>query len=187
MAKGNDGTAARRRTLRKLSIAAAISLVVTFLIVSRGSSSTQNKAGHGFGRMEQNRRRHLPEGWNGGVHGRSGPDDDTSGSGDDDASGSGDDRDLHDDGGRSPMKQRWKAMYGLAQQYRKELVAGRDSESREEVLDGILNGSVNLVDLVNVQNAAPSDDGAYEGVKGVFCKLDFSLHKNDPSNRKYYL
>ena len=75
-------------------------------------------------------------------------------------------------------------MDGRAAQDRKELVAGRNFERKEEVLEGILNGSVNLVDITNVNIATPTDDGSYEGVTGVFCKLDFSLHKNDPSNRK---
>jgi hypothetical protein len=53
-------------------------------------------------------------------------------------------------------------------------------------LEGILNGSMNLVDLDRGYHLKHSNDGSYQGVTGTFCHLDFEPHKKDPSKCKYY-
>ncbi len=168
--KGNDGSAARRRSIRKLLIAVSIALGLTFVLVfnSEGSkpAPVQNQYKHDDGHHKS-----LPNDGYGG---------------DDDESGD-DHVDLNDDGGKSRGKKKWNNEYGLAAQYRKDLIGRRnkDTKKKEEVLEGILDGSVNLVDIVN-EYVTPSNDGSYEKVMGSFCKLNFAAHKIDPSNCKYY-
>ena len=187
MAKGNDGSAARRRTMRKLLTAVAIALVVTLVIVF--NNGEHNQKDYPIHDQRRQKRRNLPGGHGSGGHEQLDDDvhshkrGDESGDKDDDSTESGDDHDLDDDGGDGGSKRRWKAEYGLAAQYRKELIGRKNTENRAEVLEGILNGSVNLVDLEGVRPSSSS--GSYVGVEGLFCKLDFALHKNDPSNRKY--
>mmetsp|Transcript_19420 Transcript_19420/g.48390 ORF Transcript_19420/g.48390 Transcript_19420/m.48390 type:complete len:486 (+) Transcript_19420:135-1592(+) len=164
--KGNDGSAARRRSIRKLLIAVSIALGLTFVLVfnSEGSkpAPVQNQYKHDDGHHKS-----LPNDGYGG---------------DDDESGD-DHVDLNDDGGKSRGKKKWNNEYGLAAQYRKDLIGRRnkDTKKKEEVLEGILDGSVNLVDIVN-EYVTPSNDGSYEKVMGSFCKLNFAAHKTDPSN-----
>jgi len=74
----------------------------------------------------------------------------------------------------------------VAVAYRKELLeswgSGRSNQKRAELaLEGILNGSTNLVSISHSYSLKPTSDGSYRGVTGKFCKLDFALHKNDPS------
>ncbi len=174
--KGNDGSAARRRTIRKLIVSVVVALGLTLLLIykSEGPKSVMVHSKHDddgddddrLSNNERPRRRHY------GHH--ESPDE-----GDD-----GDDHDLGDDGGESRGKKQWDFDFGLAAKYRKELIGHRNSDKRAEVLEGILNGSVNLVDIAN-DNVRPSTDGSYEGLDGRFCKLNFAVHKNDPSNRKY--
>jgi len=72
----------------------------------------------------------------------------------------------------------------LAAKYRADLLDGWGSGRKGDVeakLDAILNGSIHLVGIEKNSYLKPSADGSYGGVVGKFCKLDFSLHKNDPS------
>ena len=51
-------------------------------------------------------------------------------------------------------------------------------------MDLVLEGKVHLKD-VKISIAGLQED-QYHGVKGVFCKLDWELHKSNPSACKYY-
>ena len=51
-----------------------------------------------------------------------------------------------------------------------------------EILEEILSGHLHLIDLQVVEEellSAPPN--SYAGIYGVFCRLDWSLHKKDPS------
>eukprot|EP00531_Pseudo-nitzschia_arenysensis_P003996 CAMPEP_0116126888 /NCGR_PEP_ID=MMETSP0329-20121206/6561_1 /TAXON_ID=697910 /ORGANISM="Pseudo-nitzschia arenysensis, Strain B593" /LENGTH=489 /DNA_ID=CAMNT_0003620979 /DNA_START=72 /DNA_END=1538 /DNA_ORIENTATION=+ len=181
--KGNDGSAARRRTIRKLIVSIVVALGLTLLLIHNSEGPKSTSIHHGkhdddgddddrLGNNERPRRRHN------GHH--ESPDDE----GDDD-----DDDHVHvdigDDGGNSRGKKQWDFDFGLAAKYRKELIGHRNTDKRAEVLEGILNGSVNLVDIAN-DNVRPSTDGSYEGLDGKFCKLNFAVHKSDPSNHPMF-
>ena len=294
MAKGNDGSAARRRTTRKLLVAAGIALCLTVVIIlndgsgsKAGSTVHHNKHSHGQddgsyydseagrGRGKRNKQQ-LPDEFRSGEGGRGygrgrgrgrgygrgrGRSDDESESADVTVHGHGlqkirdwvgeartgrgngrydigaDDERGHrgEYGGGFGMKKRkaenWK--YGknnggqerpqqqqaddesswfhgavggffhgnanaaadvyddddvLAVQYRKDLIYGgqQNAQKAKSSLEGILNGSMNLVDLDRGYHLKHSNDGSYQGVTGTFCHLDFEPHKNDPSKCKYY-
>ncbi|CAB9496093.1 HSPB (Heat shock 27kDa) associated protein 1 [Seminavis robusta] len=58
----------------------------------------------------------------------------------------------------------------------------RSTFSHRQVLDFIVSGRLNLVDLeINHRDLDQSEEDTYEGVFGVFCKLNFAAHKNNPS------
>ena len=137
MAKGNDGSAARRRTMRKFLIAAGVALGVTYVILNFGQ-----KDGHPRTRIQGKAYEVSENGF--------------------------DSEALTD-----PLA------------IRKDLIGDHNVRMREEVLEGILNGSVNLVSILGGHNLRPSNDGSYQGVGGKFCKINFALHKNDPSNCKF--
>jgi hypothetical protein len=221
MAKGNDGSAARRRTMRKLLIAAIIALMVTFLIIFNDRSGSGAKSPSHSHRKTHNlledessfhNRNHgeaaethrkiaqklggLDRMDLGGPH-----------SGGDSASG---------DGHGNGRTRKWAGKAGkfpsdlnlfhheadngngdhgidanaspdeIAARYKKDLInSNKSSQKAEEALEGILNGSINLADISGGYGLKSSNDGSYHGISGQFCKLDFALHKNDPSNRKY--
>ena len=49
----------------------------------------------------------------------------------------------------------------------------------------ILAADLHLVDIdVDARELRRSSSGTYEGVYGVFCKLNFKVHKEDPSSSK---
>ena len=49
----------------------------------------------------------------------------------------------------------------------------------------IIEGSINLVDLsIDKSKFQQVTDGSYTGVIGHFCHIDWSLHKNSPSECK---
>ena len=250
MAKGNDGSAARRRTTRKLLIAAGIALVLTFVIVSYGrddspkiinnsySGYDERGGGHHHHKHHHNGGRdgHLPRGFQHTDEG--GGDDDGSASltstGQDDRrhdfsgfkrdkkfkhggypDGFGARRDFgargDDDGngGGFLTKQRKAADLraqkidiqeggddfsgdmdvlddNVAAQFRKDLInSHRNPHEAEIILDGILDASIHLVDIAKSYKLKYSSDDSYQGIIAEFCKLDFSLHKNDPSKCKY--
>ena len=242
MAKGNDGSAARRRTMRKLLIAASVALGVTFVLIysesKAGGMAGSPSQAHTYydepmGRKERKRRHDLggdrnarhggPDGemhraiargfggrdrnYYGGAHARgySGSGDDSGDSGDD---GHGFRKFGRSGYGMKASKARFKRGKGggyphpriqevtddvsessdgdpLAIQYRKDLIGEHNIRKREEALEGILNGSVNLIALLTGHDMKPSNDASYQGIGGKFCKVDFALHKNDPSSRKY--
>ena len=55
--------------------------------------------------------------------------------------------------------------------------------SHKEQVDLILEGKLNLVDITIDRRAlSRAAEGSYEGIYGVFCQLNFDVHKNDPSS-----
>ena len=294
MAKGNDGSAARRRTLRKLLIAAGIALCLTVVIIFNDGSGSEagstvhhskdnhqddsyyeSKASRGRGKRNKQQlsdKSRSGEGGRGRGNGRGrgrgrGRSDDESESADksesadgavhghglqkirdwvgkagrgrghgrndigaDDERGHGGGGGEHGNGfgmkkrkaenrkreknnGGSPQQQAddessWfhgavgGLLHGnadatadvyddddvLAVQYRKDLIYGgqQTAQKAKSALEGILNGSMNLVDLDRGYHLKYSNDGSYQGVTGTFCHLDFEPHKKDPSKCKYY-
>ena len=228
MTKGNDGTAARRRTMKKIALAAGIALGVTFVIVWGSTPSRPHRHKRQFedDRYQFDRRdpqRRLPEGRHTDyemdrfhtdydmdrfgrgdrhpvdfemhkkrVHEHNGPNRNG-------FYGEGhDDRDSQQESG---SRWKWGWDWGgrqeiddayvnagddpIAKQYRRDLLQGhRNVRAAKEALEGILNGSINLVDLSRGLTMAPSPDGSYNDIKGKFCKLNFSLHKKDPTSGK---
>lgn len=73
----------------------------------------------------------------------------------------------------------------LADQYYQQLIsdAYSSANSKKELQD-ILNGSLNLVSIEGSPDK--STDGSYDSVIGSFCKLNFSVHKKDPSNHPMF-
>ena len=52
----------------------------------------------------------------------------------------------------------------------------------KEQVDLILEGKLNLVDInVDRRALASAPEDSYDGIYGVFCQLNFDVHKNDPS------
>jgi hypothetical protein len=69
-----------------------------------------------------------------------------------------------------------------ASQFRKDLLDQFARKDEGEILDMVLQAKIHLVDLHIVEEEllrAPSNH--YAGVYGSFCKLDWNLHKQDPS------
>ena len=57
-----------------------------------------------------------------------------------------------------------------------------DSLSQEERINLVVSGKVHLVDLrISKSGIQKKESSSYQGVMGVFCELDWSLHKADPS------
>jgi len=70
----------------------------------------------------------------------------------------------------------------VAAKFRKDLInSHRNAHEAEKILDGILDASIHLVGLSKSNKLKYSADGSYNGVIAEFCKLDFQLHKDDPS------
>lgn len=157
MAKGNDGSAARRRTMKKLFVASAVSLIVVCLVVFYTEDKGGTKAS--MGEPHHHRRRHPGhhETVSKYINGN-------------DEKG----KDKNDDDDKDGQT--------LSEKYRRELIQELGQSGSKTDLDKILNGSLNLVDLSSNYKLRPSQDGSYEGVIGKFCRLDFSLHKKDPSS-----
>jgi len=266
MTKGNDGSATRRRSMRKLLIAAGLAVVIVFIIVCydgsessarkmtdiMSSHSHQNKRNHGGdmyydeaqGRphdRDGRRNMQLAEGFHfdeeesrhgrgGHRYGRAGAEYESNDDGRDRGRGRGrgfqnrEARGYHgrwdaggDTGGydvaksktakwahegyrkehyRSRIQEESEDLSGnrgggfdldatdgtLAAQYRRELI-GRQENAKmaETTLEGILNGSVHLVDISTGHNLQFLEDNSYRGITGKFCKVDFALHKEDPT------
>jgi len=194
MAKGNDGSAARRRTLRKLLIAVGIALVVTFGIVFyQGSeSSAGNSYRFNHGRQDDDFRARVNNRFK--RHDRVNRRAKARGFGGLDRNGF---ADAHRrNGGGHETGKRNKGQYQtddvsldaadddvLATQYRKDLIFDHKKPQRAEAfLEGILNGSINLSDIDPSYKLRPSADGSYHGVYGHFCKLNWPIYKKDPSS-----
>ena len=71
-----------------------------------------------------------------------------------------------------------------------------DSEDRMIELDledakanaPLLSGKFHLIDLhVDHEALAEAEDDSYAGITAEFCKLDFALHKKDPSSGELYI
>jgi hypothetical protein len=61
----------------------------------------------------------------------------------------------------------------------------RSQFTHRQALDLIVSGKLNLIDLeFDQREMAKADDDTYEGVYGIFCKLNFTAHKADPSGGK---
>ena len=56
--------------------------------------------------------------------------------------------------------------------------------TREEKIDLIVSGQVHLMDIRISNDIEQSEEHNYDGVIGLFCKLEFSLHKSEPSKCK---
>jgi hypothetical protein len=57
------------------------------------------------------------------------------------------------------------------------------SLSKEEQLNLVVRGKVHLID-VKIPKSGIQNEGHYHGVMGVFCQLNWNLHKSDPSSCK---
>lgn len=70
-----------------------------------------------------------------------------------------------------------------ARKLRRKMLKGKGASfSQEEIIDFILQGKLNLVDIkVDKRKLSRADDDSYEGVTGIFCQLNFAAHKKDPS------
>jgi hypothetical protein len=69
-----------------------------------------------------------------------------------------------------------------ASKNRNDLKDQFSEKSEGKLLESVLSGHMHLVDIHIVQeelSRAPSN--SYAGVYGKFCRLDWSLHKKDPS------
>jgi len=69
----------------------------------------------------------------------------------------------------------------LADQYFHELTNQDSNGNSKKTLEGILNGSLNLISIQGIPEKR-SNDGSYDSVLGDFCKVNFDLHKKDPSS-----
>jgi len=60
----------------------------------------------------------------------------------------------------------------------------RQQDDNADPLDRILSGELHLIEIhVNQKELGNDDDNSYSGgVYGTFCRLDWSLHKHDPSS-----
>jgi hypothetical protein len=160
MTKGNDGKAARRRVMKQL-LCLSLS-VLTFTIVFlcfRGNINNDNNPKTGIpmnGRMPSNRLGdHKKRQYN--HHHGSGI------------------SDVFDETGMDPHE--------VAVRFRRDLL--HQAETKDEVtsLEDILEGRLHLVDIMGVdQEVQRSPAHSYAGVYGKFCRLNFAVHKANPSS-----
>lgn len=70
-----------------------------------------------------------------------------------------------------------------AKKLRRKMLKGKGASfGQEEIIDLILQGNLNLVDIKFDRRAlSRADDDVYEGATGIFCHLNFAAHKKDPS------
>ena len=93
---------------------------------------------------------------------------------------------------RSKLRQSYQGSKAKFQDRFSQMKAGRGGRSsnddldESQILEMILSAEIHLIDLNSKPNEmmkAPSN--SYAGVYGTFCKLDFDLHKRDPSSSKF--
>ena len=93
---------------------------------------------------------------------------------------------------RSKLRQSYQGSKAKFQDRFSQMKAGRGGRSsnddldESQILEMILSAEIHLIDLNSKPDEmmkAPSN--SYAGVYGTFCKLDFDLHKRDPSSSKF--
>jgi hypothetical protein len=169
MTKGNDGKAARQRAMKQLVCASSSILVFTVLLLCRrgGSNdySIRNKPivssmdGHDPRRLGRTRQVHH--------NSRQRP----SGSGGEGAP------EIFDETGMDPHE--------VAVRFRRDLL--RQAESKDEIrlLEDVLEGKLHLINIMGVEEElVRSSENSYAGVYGRFCRLNFAVHKENPSSGK---
>ena len=69
-----------------------------------------------------------------------------------------------------------------AQEFRRKLSQQFEDETEVELLEKVLAGELNLMDLYVVEEDLDrSPSNTYNGVYGMFCNINFEIHKRDPS------
>ena len=180
MTKGNDGKAAKRRAMKQMLGLAACVLVFTVVFVtmnSNGKTTTTRKSSHNDhgdagGRQQQHQqqqRRYL-----GRHHQHDHQQQQQQHHGDDDKSSS-EESTIDINENMEPNE--------IAVRYRHDLI--KQFESKEEIkyLEDILSAKIHLMEINAVsQELERSPSNSYSGVYGLFCKLNFQVHKDNPAS-----
>ena len=93
---------------------------------------------------------------------------------------------LRDSAKASLARIRDSSAYAKASEFRNDLRNQFKEKHEGQILEEILSGYLHLVDVQVVEEellSAPPN--SYAGVYGTFCRLDWSMHKKDPSAGAY--
>ncbi|KAL3940825.1 MAG: hypothetical protein SGARI_000826 [Bacillariaceae sp.] len=171
MTKGNNGKAARRRTAKQLAcltVCVVMVCSIVFLCFRGGggySGSTKigipmNGVGGGGRRLGGGGHKNKQQQRRASHHRHQG---DTSGS------------NLYDETDKDPHE--------VAVRFRQDLLQQAESRDEVQMLEDILEGRLNLVDIMSIdEELERSPEHSYAGVYGSFCKLNFAVHKANPSS-----
>jgi hypothetical protein len=153
--KENNGRAARRKQARRMIWLAGGSLTVCALILWLSSSSSSSFNSNNSNNSINNNKKQL--------------------------------RDTPTSRARqSLLNPQVTAASEKGAKFRKDLTAQFFDHDEGELLQDVLTGKLHLIDIEVVEEdllRAPAN--SYAGVYGVFCKLEWELHKKDPSAGTY--
>jgi hypothetical protein len=91
-------------------------------------------------------------------------------------------------GAAQSLREASRAAQDQAKEFRSGLSDQFDRKDEGEILELVLNAEIHLVDLnVVEEELLRAPPNSYAGVYGSFCKLDWKLHKKDPSGGKLLL
>lgn len=163
MTKGNNGKAARRRAMKQLLCLSLSILTFTVVFLCFGSNNAQEKVtsvdGHTpprrLGNRNNKQKQHSHHHYRGtGVAGT-----------------------MFDETGKDPHE--------VAVRFRSDLLAQAETKDEAAFLEDILEGRLHLVDIIGVeQELERAPLHSYAGVYGKFCRLNFAIHKANPSSGK---
>jgi hypothetical protein len=181
MTKENDGKAARKRAVKKLLVVAVTVLVLTvsllclFVQVDNNNYNNNNgqqqqrfgiammngqmprRLGHQQHSHQQRRHRHHQ------------------GDG-----GGGDVPEALDETGMDPHE--------VAVRFRQDLYNQFDTKDEIALLEDVLEARIHLVEIVGIEEEVlRAPQHSYNGVYGRFCRLNFDVHKENPSSGTYIL
>jgi hypothetical protein len=172
MTKENDGKAARKRAAKKLFIIAVVMLVLTvsFLCLSFQVSSNNNKINRqgrfGIPMMEDHMSRRLGRQQHSHNHPRRHD------------NGGGDVPEAFDETGMDPHE--------VAVRFREDLYHQFETKDEIALLEDILEARIHLVEIVGIEEeVVRAPKHSYNGVYGRFCRLNFAVHKENPSSGEY--
>lgn len=170
MTKENNGKAARRRATKKFVLVAMCALLLTgaVLLCFRGSGGIDRLR---FGiPMNGELPRRLGLGGNNNKHRHS--------------------RRRHHSKGEVPPAFDETGMdpHDVAERYRQELMDQFDGAQDEiALLEDVVEARIHLVEIVGLEEEiirAPKS--SYAGVYGRFCRLNFAVHKENPSSGTFF-
>lgn len=167
MTKENNGKAARRRAVKRLAFCAVTVLVLTVLFVCIFQRADNNNGGQqrigipmngqmprrlGLAGHQHSHRHHSSH-----IH------------------HSGNAPEAFDETGMDP--------HDVAVRFRQELFEQLETKDEIALLKDVLEAKLNLVEIVGIEEeVVRSPKNSYNGVYGRFCRLNFAVHKENPSN-----
>jgi hypothetical protein len=165
MAKENNGKAARRRTAKRLLALCGCSLVLVITLMGfRGNSGNNINNGSvqfGFPMNGQ-----MPRRLGGPGHRRH--------------------RSSHQQKHPTePFDESGMDPHDVAVRFRQDLYDQFESKDEIALLEDVLEARIHLVEIMGLEEeVVRSPKNSYHGVYGSFCRLNFAVHKENPSSGK---